>query len=273
MPRAAEIGQSFPTILLSSLAPAAIAGGTPLERAPSRGRAIVASTPIRAEAASTLSVRPGAHMSASLLMGEWTPSALARALSGDDRTLLRLIQDLTPHVQREVAVLLFRRAAAGRDPRQELEDMTQEVLTQLLASEGAKILTWEPERGLSFESFIKMVARQQASMVLRSERRSPWSDLPTRDDELELALPPTPGRAAEEAEAKAVLAHLTSMLRDDFDERGQTLFELLYVQETDVDEVCRSMSMSRDAVYAWRRRFRRWAAEFRAELDGSEGSV
>lgn len=203
----------------------------------------------------------------------WTPAALAQALAEDDAALLRLIEDVTPYVQREVAVLLFRRAAIGRDPRQELEDMTQEVVTQLLTGQGARLRQWAPERGLSLTSFVKLVARQQAGMILRSQRRSPWPDLPTLDEELERALPPGPSRPAEEAEAKDMLQRFISLVQDRFDERGQTLFELLYLREQEVDEVCRALSMSRDAVYAWRRRFRCLAAEFEAQLDGPRTPV
>ena len=201
-------------------------------------------------------------------MGTWTPAALEEALSGKDEALLRLIRDLTPYVQREAAVVLFQRASSGRDPRQELEDMTQEVLTQLLARDGRRLRWWVPERGLSFGSYVKLVARQQVGMILRSGKRSPWCDVPTQDIELERALPPDPSRPADQTEAKDALQYFMKLLEEHFDERGQILFELLYVDEYDVDEVCRRMSMSRDAVYAWRRRFRQWAAGLETRIEG-----
>ncbi|MEM7674864.1 MAG: hypothetical protein AAF449_02550, partial [Myxococcota bacterium] len=60
-------------------------------------------------------------------------SAIARALNGDEDTMRRLIRALRPTVQAEVAWTLHRHApqGRGRDARQELADMVQEVFLSL----------------------------------------------------------------------------------------------------------------------------------------------
>lgn len=192
----------------------------------------------------------------------WDRDELRRVLKGrDEQALRQLLLALTPWVQREVAICLVRAAPARRDARQELEDLTHDVLAGLLARDGAELLAWDPERGLAFPSFVRLKARQKVGMVLRSGRRSPWRDLPCEIEMLERTLPPEPPRQHARAEAREALGRIFGELQRRLDPRGKQLFERLYVEEAGVDEVCEDLSMSRDAVYAWRKRFRRLVAE------------
>ena len=104
---------------------------------------------------------------------------VAHALSGDPAALTRLVALLTPVIQARVArTLLARRfrLAAGRDVRQEVEDLSQEVFLALFARGGRVLRAWEPERGLSLENFVGLVAERQVLSFLRSSRRNPWPE-------------------------------------------------------------------------------------------------
>ena len=68
------------------------------------------------------------------------PNVVRDALSGDRKALRELVDALTPVIQARVVRALLRRRgqAAGRDIRQEVEDMTQDVFSALFAHEKAE---------------------------------------------------------------------------------------------------------------------------------------
>ena len=55
------------------------------------------------------------------------------------------------------------------------------------------------------------------------------------------------------------MSRLYERLRETLTPLGLRLFELLYVEERSVEEVCAATTLSADAVYAWRSRLRRTA--------------
>src|SRR5262245_39126253 len=111
-----------------------------------------------------------------------------RALAGDDQALNRLVAMLTPVIQSRVARgLLSRRvgSASGRNVRQEVEDLTQEVFLVLFADGGKVLRSWEPERGLTLPNFVGLVAERQTASILRSGKRNPWREDPTLAEDFE----------------------------------------------------------------------------------------
>ena len=179
---------------------------------------------------------------------------LAQALEGDPAAVRELVDELTPVIQARVARVLLRRAggARGRDVRQEIEDMTQDVFVALFR-DGAKLLrAWDPERGMGLKGFVGLISEQQVAQVLRSRRRSPWTEDPTESSEI----PADRSTHSVEAEvaSKQLLERTLDDVRADLSPKGAALFELLLVEERSVDEVCETMEMKRDAVYAWRSR-------------------
>ncbi|PRQ05095.1 hypothetical protein ENSA7_47240 [Enhygromyxa salina] len=175
----------------------------------------------------------------------------------------RLVERLLPVVQAEVGYALVPGARIeSRDPRQDVRDFVQDVFVQLLAKQGKVLRSWDPERGRSLDSFVRLVARRQVAAILASGRRSPWADKPVASDELEgergfgLGDPATDRRVESAEQLERLLARLDEHL----DERGRLLFRMLYVEECSVEEVMASADMTRDAVYAWRSRFRKRVA-------------
>ncbi len=195
------------------------------------------------------------------------------ALAGEPEALRRLVQDLTPVIQARVARVLLRSVAAttGRNVRQEVEDLTQEVFLTLF-DDGSKVLaSWQPERGLSLSNFVGLVAERQAISILRSGKRSPWKEDPTFGDELD---EPDPGKGPEEvAASRQELRSLLDRLRESLSPLGWRLFELLFVQELPLQEVAASTGLSADAIYAWRSRLRKLALRLHPETSESAASA
>lgn len=188
------------------------------------------------------------------------PRQVVAALEGDRQALAGLVEGLLPVVQAEVGYALLREARSEcRDPRQEIRDFVQEVFIALLADRGKVLRSWDPARGRSLASFVRLVARRRVAALLRSSRHTPWLDEPIDQalldhqatDELELA---------KQVESSDALARVLDHLGDRLDARGALLFRLLFVEERSVEEVMDTTAMTRDAIYAWRLRFRKLAA-------------
>jgi DNA-directed RNA polymerase specialized sigma24 family protein len=99
--------------------------------------------------------------------------------------------------------------------------------------------------------------------VLRSKRRNPYSEEPLATESLDerIGEPSIDGRA----DARANLSRIYERLEQRLDERGLMLFHMLYVEQRSVEEVCELSSMTRDAVYAWRFRFKKILNEIKSE--------
>lgn len=176
-----------------------------------------------------------------------------RALTGDRTAQRRLAARLLDAIHREVACVLTRHAnPLARDPRQEVLDLVQDVLVVLFAHDGRELRRWDPERGRTLESFVRLVARRRVARVLGQRRGNPCAlhlvevtqdDL---DDELEVRVE---RRDELELVLDGVYAHL--------DEHDAELFELAFVDELDADEIGRRMGMTAGAVNAWRYRLRK----------------
>lgn len=198
---------------------------------------------------------------------------LELALSGDAAATRRLVGLLAPVVQARVArTLVRRRGGSGRDVRQEVEDLAQEVFAALFADGGKVLRAWDPERGLTLSNFCGLVAEREAASILRSGRRSPWTEAATELDELEKSLAATPD-AEVRASSREQLARLVDRLREALSPRGLELFHRLVVEEESVESVCASTGMTSDAVYAWKSRIGKVVRKLAAEMAASEPRV
>src|SRR5215831_17740303 len=112
------------------------------------------------------------------------------ALTGDQAALTRLVALLTPVIQARVARTLLAhrpRLGGGRDVRQEVEDLTQEVFLSLFVKDGQVLRSWEAGRGLSLQNFVGLVSERQVVSLLRSGKRNPWKEEPSPAEELDAA--------------------------------------------------------------------------------------
>lgn len=163
-----------------------------------------------------------------------------------------LVKRLTPVIQARVARCLLRSSAGrSRNARQEVADLTQDTFRMLFEDDCKVLLRWDPAAGLGLDNFVGLVAKRHALSVLRSKRRSPWSDDPVEDlDRLSASGPSAESIVATQQVLTTVIAELETELSP----KGLLLFQRLFVDEADVQAVCTELNMSRDAVYAWRSR-------------------
>jgi RNA polymerase sigma-70 factor (ECF subfamily) len=199
----------------------------------------------------------------SSLSNDGAAELVSRSLAGDETALARLVDRLTPVVQARVARTLLLSVPAERRSglRQQIEDLSQEVFLALFRDGGKVLRSWEPERGLSLDNFVGLVARRRALSFLRSGRGGARAEEPADDGELQRAAPPGGPEGGPERRAVSRDQHrrLLRRLEEDLSPLGWHLFRLLLVEERPLDEVERSTRMSRDALYAWRSRLRRRA--------------
>lgn len=198
-----------------------------------------------------------------------TPELVHAALSGDRAAVRALCASLAPLVQARVAKALLRRHRAGvrRAVREEVLDLTQEVFVALFERDGRLLRAWDPERGLSLPNFVGLIAEREVSSILRSGVRSPFA----LDDALtEDALEPLEAPMGVEADvaSRETLEKLLDGLRARLSPLGLQMFRLLFVEERTVEEICESMRMRPDAVYAWRSRLTRLAVEIERDFAG-----
>jgi RNA polymerase sigma-70 factor (ECF subfamily) len=192
---------------------------------------------------------------------------LDRALSGDRASLGALFEKLAPVIQARVVRILSRgRRSAGRDARQELMDLTQQTFVALLENDGRALRAWRPDGGLSVENFVGLFAERQTLSILRTGRRSPWTEDATEAEDLAAHV------GADEAHDEAVLSrdHLQAVvdrLREELSPMMLHVFYALWVDETPVPTICAETGMSADSVYAARSRIAKRARAIAAQLE------
>lgn len=192
------------------------------------------------------------------------------ALSGDGAATRRLVHALLPVVQARVArALVRRRGGSGRDVRQEVEDLAQEVFASLFEDDARALRAWDPARGLSLASFCGLLAERQVASILRSGRRSPWTEAATELEDLEKDMGAEPD-AEVRVSSREQLDRLALRLRESLSPRGLELFQRLVVDEEPAARVAASVGMTMDAVYAYKSRLGKLVRKLAVEIAASE---
>jgi RNA polymerase sigma-70 factor (ECF subfamily) len=194
------------------------------------------------------------------------PGTLGRALAGDSEAIRSLVAAFTPVIQARAARALTRSGkAGGRDLRQELADLVQDVLLMLFKDDGKVLRSWRADGGLSLASFVGLVAEREIGHIARSGRRSPFALDPADDRELEVVAPRVESAEAEVG-SRDLFDRVYERLQGELSETALYLFRMLVVEELPTQEVCSVTGLSADAVYAWRSRLLRRAREVITEL-------
>jgi RNA polymerase sigma-70 factor (ECF subfamily) len=198
---------------------------------------------------------------------------VASALAGDATATRRFVHAVLPVVQARVArVLVKRRGGSGRDVRQDVEDLAQEVFASLFASDARILRAWDPSRGLSLASFCGLVAEREVASILRSGKRSPWKEAATEMDDLERDLGTEPG-AEPRIASREQLDRLVDRLRESLSPRGLEMFQRLIVDEEPAEKVAAACGMTTDAVYAWKSRLGKLVRKLATEIASSDPNV
>ncbi len=199
-------------------------------------------------------------------MGDELTEVVHRALAGDGEALRALVRAVHPVIQARVArgLLRFRGAAAGRNVRQELDDMCQEIYVSLFENDCRLLRAWRPDGGLSLKGFVGLAADREVISIMRNGKRNPWKLDPTEPEAL--------AETRSEANLETRLASRESMtvildrLRETLSPQGLELFRLTILEEASVESVCTQTGLSADAVYAWRSRLVKRVKEIAASL-------
>lgn len=189
---------------------------------------------------------------------DYSIKSLNEALRGDRVKVRQLIDLITPVIQARVARLLLAQgsSAVGGRIREEVSDTTQEVFA-LLFADGAKVLRkWDPSRGLSIKNYVGLIAHRFVISTLRSKRKSPFTELPTEDTELTCLEDSTPSVEGQVL-SRDLLREVFCRTQGALTPNGRRLFELLFLQELEINEVIQKTGMSDSAVYAWKSRLQK----------------
>jgi len=182
---------------------------------------------------------------------------VAGALGGDGRALTRLVEVLTPVVHARVARTLLCRGRHSANLREEVQDLVQDVFLALLVNEKRELRRWRPERGLSLENFVGLIAQRRTFDYMRSSRRNAWKEEPAPSEDFDLPVDqPGPDRIVT---SKEQLDLLLERLSEKLSPFGLLMFELLFIEDLSTEEAMAATGLSRDAVDAWRSRLRRLA--------------
>lgn len=188
-----------------------------------------------------------------------------RALLGEPQAVRELVARLTPIVQVRVARQLVRRRSVGRDARQEMSDFVQEVFASLFENEGRLLRAWDAERGLSLANFVGLIAERESISLLRSGKRSPWTEEATDADALASSMDPV-SAADVHIDSRELLLRIAERVQLELSPRGLEVFHRLFVLEEEVETICQALAMTPGAVYAWRSRIGKLVKTMAAEL-------
>jgi RNA polymerase sigma-70 factor (ECF subfamily) len=196
------------------------------------------------------------------------------ALLGDSPALRALVDALSPVIQARVARALLRGRAGRRqrrDLRQDVEDFTQEVFVALFENDARALRSWRQSRGLSLANFVGLIAEHQVAAILRSGRRNPWTEEPTRSTEIDQAAGAV-SSFDRTIHSRDLLLKLLDRLHAELSPRGYQLFCLLCVDERPPSDVCDLMGISLDALYAFRSRVAKTVRRLAMDLEPCEAT-
>jgi RNA polymerase sigma-70 factor (ECF subfamily) len=145
--------------------------------------------------------------------------------------------------------------------------MVQDVFLALLDDDARALRAWRPDRGLSLENFVGLLTERRVASILRTGRRSPWTDHPTEHAVLESHAGVSDHDLAEIA-SRDLLLRLLDGLREALPPRMLRLFYYLWVDELEIPAICEQTGMRREAVYMARSRIAKRARAIAEELSG-----
>lgn len=201
-------------------------------------------------------------------MTQFDPHAIDGVLAGDDAAIAQFVSTMTPVIQARVSRCLMK--GTPRDIRRDVEDYSQDVYAHLFADNAKILRRFDSSQGLSLRNYVGMVAERRVISQLRSSKNNPWRENVSLENE------PIPlcGRGSPEREAsgQSTLDALLNHLRTTLSPLAWRLFQLLYVHDLSVTEVCAETDLTSDAVYAWRSRLRKAARNAQDQLNPGAAS-
>jgi len=193
-----------------------------------------------------------------------------RAIAREPDAVRSLVMTLRPTIESRVVRGLIRNTRGGRSPRQEVEDLVQEVFLALFDNDARALRAWDPNRAV-LPAFVSVIAEHEVASIMRSGRRRPYRD--EEDGSLEVDDFSAPATTDSIVESQELLDALLERLRAELSPKGLELFYMLLVDELPVEEICGKTAMSRDAVYAWKSRLGKLVRKLAVELTESSRKI
>lgn len=191
---------------------------------------------------------------------------MADALAGSRVAQRTLIEDvLSPVVQARVTRVLLRRVGGAKTRRTEMMDFCQQVFVHVFSKN--LLARWVPSEA-PLSAFVGAIAENFVRSILRSRVRSPFTEMATEQETLELALPLSPATQEKTYLSKETLGRLDKELDDD-EREG---FFAFFVDERTIEEMCLITGKSREAVYKQRQRLRERIRRILDDEAASSGS-
>ncbi len=161
-----------------------------------------------------------------------------------------LMHRILPVLQAQVVAVARRTPQwRGHDSRREVSDVVQDVLVELLRNGAQELRRWDPERGLSLEGFVRLVARRYAQRRFYRGRDDRVE--PVEPEVLEAHQPAGDhDRVAHRSELGAVLRALYAEMSP----RDHELFRRIFLEEQPPAEVAAQLQMTAGALKKWRSR-------------------
>lgn len=177
------------------------------------------------------------------------------ALAGDRRAVARLVERLMPVIRATVRVAL-RKAAHRRLGPYDGDDLAQEIWLLLIRDDGKRLRAYDPTRARTLEGYVAMIARTEATHLLKREQAARRGGGAAHDD-IDDARGVSGGIDPEQATLGAELAtRLRALLRDALPERGRLVFAHIYVDGRTPAEAARLMQVNTQVVYNWQHKIR-----------------
>lgn len=188
-----------------------------------------------------------------------TPGELVSGcLAGDPKRVELLVRRYTPLLRARVrATLLGPRGLHGRlASADDVDDVVQEIFTHLFRDRGHVLRQWDEERG-SLEAWLATIAIRESHHWLDHHRaaRRGGGVLHRGPDDLG-SVAGTTAPADDQLEQQQTLMKMEQALKEELSDKGWLFFQLLYVEELEVEEITRTLGVSRDVVYTWRKRIK-----------------
>ena len=144
------------------------------------------------------------------------------------------------------------------------EDLEQQVFLFLFKDEGKALTDYDPERGLSIENYVGMIAQREASNASRYWRaQSRRSETLWEDESPPGAVPVDEERPDAEtllSDAQQI-ERIWKQLEDRLSPKGLLMFRLLFLDELSADEVAETVGCAKRSVYNWKNKLKQVARE------------
>ena len=174
-------------------------------------------------------------------------------LDGDRRAVSAFVRVMTPIVQARAAKAMRGFAVEGVSGSSRTRRHGPRYIPGAFANESKLLRGWDPDRGLSFQNFVGLIAYRLALSKLRTQKSNPFNADPTMDEELEQGQEPEPAFDTALAQ-RDLMVKVVARVRAKLSPLGLSLFTALIIEEREIEDVMMEESMSRDALYAWRSR-------------------